>query len=242
MNDPSILGIVLYDTEGTILISVRRTEGGDLIPLQNLLLFRSALPRESYSINHSLFYEGTFEGRVESYISITPPQQRALAFRSSLLYTLCLFAFFFTFFLVLLLQRSLRRPLRDMCALLDLFAQKSVLSQWRSEARRKENGQMTPNDSFDAILSYHEKELGRKNEVGDLAVSLHRVLGYIRQEILRQEKNMETLEENNTRLIEDLCILRQQKIEMEQYLREMEKKMRLFETRHVLPSFEGEEA
>ncbi len=242
MNDPSILGIILYDTRGTILTSIQRSETGDLTPLQDLLLFRSALPRESYSINHSLFYEGDFKGKVETYISITPARQRTLTLRSSLLYTFSLFAILFTCCLVFLLHHLLRGPLLEMQSLLEIFTGKNVLSAWRSHARQKENPQEIQKGFLRDFFPHHERVLRREDEVGELGKSLLEVLKNTRREILRQEKNMETLEENNTRLIEDLSILRQQKIEMEQYLREMEKKMRFLESRNALQSSQEEEA
>jgi hypothetical protein len=242
MNDPSILGIILYDPRGTILTSVQRSETGNLIPLHDLLLFRSALPRESYSINHSLFYEGDFKGKVETYISITPARQGTLALRSSLFYTLSLFALLFTCFLIFLLHRFLRGPLLEIQSFLEIFTEKNLLSAWKSHARQKENPQEPQKDLLRDLFPHHERILRREDEVGALGKSLLEVLKNTRREILRQEKNMETLEENNTRLIEDLSILRQQKIEMEQYLREMEKNMRFLESRNALQSSQEEEA
>lgn len=242
MNDPSILGIILYDTRGTILTSIQRSETGDLIPLQDLLLFRSTLPRKSYSINHSLFYEGDLKGKVETYISITPARQRALTLRTSLFYALALFALLFTCLLAFLMHRLLRGPLLEMHSLLEIFTEKNILSKWRSHARQRGNSQELQEDFLQDFFPHRERILRREDEMGELATSLLEVLKNTRREILRQEKNMETLEENNTRLIEDLCILRQQKIEMEQYLREMEKKMRFLESRTPPPSSQEEGA
>jgi len=230
MNNPSLLGIVLYDPQGTVIASIRRTEAGDFLPLGDLLFFRSTLPRESYSINNSLFHEGVFEGRVETYVDITPSQQQTRLFRTTLFYTLSFLAAFLILLLLLLLHGLLGHPLRKIRQDLDSFMGKNTLSRWRHQARIgiKENAAALE-DCFEHVLPENNRLLQRKDEIGQLSASLQQLLGYTYQEISRQEKNMESLEENNTRLIEELCLLRQHKIEMEQYIREMGKKIRLLE-------------
>ncbi|HOO62360.1 MAG TPA: hypothetical protein PK364_00395 [Synergistaceae bacterium] len=213
MNDPCIAGVVLYGAQGTILDSIRRTDTGDLLPIPDLLEFRSSLSREVYSINHSLFYDGDLLGRAEVYVSLSPVRQKILPFRKSLLYAFVLFAGLFLSLLLLLLQILLRKPLAEIQEMLSGFLNKNPLALWRHDARGKSG--KSEEEFFTELLPPNQELFRRKDELGRLAVTFRQMLAYIHKEFFRQEKNMETLENNNIQLIEELCIYWQQKMAKE---------------------------
>ncbi len=225
MNDPHILGILLYDSRGTLLASIRRTGTGDLLPVPDLLLFRSTLPKRAYSINDSLFYEGAFKGRVETYVHIQPLQEETLLFRRSFLYTFVLFGTTFLLSLLLLLHRFLRQPLLEGQEKLFRLKKADSLSLWRQRARKSGREAEEENPSRKP-LSF---ALSRKDEMGRFFTSLQEYLDALHREISQQENNMEALEKNNARLIEELCSLGQQNSEKEQYILELEKRIRLLD-------------
>ena len=225
MNDPYILGILLYDSRGTVLASIRRTDTGDLLPIQDLLLFRSALPKRAYSINDSLFYEGTFKGRVETYVYIQPLQKQTLLFWRSFLYTFVLLGSTFLLSLLLLLHRFLRQPLLEGEEKLSRLKKADSLLLWQQRTRKgsRETGEK------DLSCKPFSFALSRKDEIGRFFTSLQEYLDALHREISKQENNMEALEQNNALLIKDLYSMEQQNGEKEQHILELEKKIRLLD-------------
>ncbi|HPJ27140.1 MAG TPA: hypothetical protein PLA80_13430, partial [Synergistaceae bacterium] len=181
----------------------------------------------TYAINDSLFYEGTFQGRVETYICIKAPREEMFFFRRTFLYSLLLFGSLFLLLLLPMLHGLLRQPLLQGQEELSRFTKADSLTLWRRQARKSSKN--AEKELSPKLFSF---ALSRRDEIGKLFASLQQFFDFLHGEIFQQEKNMEALESNNTRLIEELCVLREEIIEKEQHIRELEKKIRLFDEKN----------